>query len=337
MENQPFVSIIIPVRNVEKNIGQCLQALEKLNYPKDRYEIIIADSESTDRTKSIVEAHRAIYVSTPKKSVCAGRNAGFASARGEIIAFSDADCVADANWIKNSLKYFSDPKIGAVGGPNFTPPDETNFAKAVGFVFNQAIFAAGSIHARQLKQSREVVSLPGCNMIFRRAALDKVFPMDETMYGGEDYATNQLIRAQGYKLMYTPDTFVWHYHRPTPKRFFRQMFRYGVSRLIIARKNQHWINAVHIIAGFGIPLVALIAITLILISPKWFLLAVAATILFLIFYFFYAWTKIKSVKSALLVPYVIILLFISWSLGFLKELISPIQAGSEKTSASQTA
>src|SRR3989344_3252080 len=165
--NYPFVSIIVPVRNVEKIIKPCLKSLNELNYPKDKYEVIIADSESTDRTPEIAKEYNAIYISTPKRSVCAGRNEGFKVARGEIIAFSDADCVMDKNWIKNSIKYFQDKRVAAVGGPNITPPNDTAFAKAVGFVFNQAIFSAGSIHGRLLNQVKEVQSIPGCNVIYR--------------------------------------------------------------------------------------------------------------------------------------------------------------------------
>ena len=337
MEQYPFVSIIIPVRNVEKIIGKCLNSLKGLDYPKNRYEVIIADSESTDQTPEIVRQNGVTYISTPKKSVCAGRNAGFKISKGEIVAFSDADCVADKNWIKNSIKYFADPTVGAVGGPNITPPNESNFARAVAFVFNQAIFSAGSIYGRVLNLKKEVVSLPGCNMIFRREALQKVFPIDETIFGGEDFATNQLLRAQGYKLFYTPDTFVLHYHRTTPRKFFKQMFRYGISRLILGKKNRQWMNTMHITVGFGIPLILILALVLILINPLWLLCLMALGTMFLIIYFFLAWVTLNSLNAALLVPYVIILLFLSWSLGFIKEIIMPIKESSERTSASQTA
>src|SRR3989344_312125 len=132
----PFVSIIIPVRNVGKIIGQCLKSLKNLNYPKDKYEVIVSDSESSDDTLSIAQEYDTIAVSTPKRSVCAGRNEGFKAAKGEIIAFSDADCVMDKDWIKNSIKYFDDPAIGGGGGINITPPDEPAFANAAAFVFD---------------------------------------------------------------------------------------------------------------------------------------------------------------------------------------------------------
>ena len=322
--NYPFVSIIIPVRNVEKIIGRCLESLKKLNYSQNRYEIIISDSNSTDKTQSIVQKYKAIFVSTPQKSICAGRNEGFKIAQGEIIAFSDADCVMDKNWIKNSLKYFENPTIGGVGGPNITPLDETSFAKAVGFVFDQAVFSAGSIHGRILKQKKEVKSIPGCNAIYQKKILDKIMPLDETLLA-EDYIMNQKIRALGYRLLYTPDTIVWHYRRSTPQKFFKQMCHYAVCRLSVGKKNLKMINLFHITAGLGLPILIGLSIFLIYINPLWFIYFVSFVGLFLLIYFFFAWFKIKSLKTSIFVPYTIIILFLSWSVGFLKELFFPFK------------
>jgi len=324
-KNHPFVSIVIPAKNAGDIIDKCLESLDKLDYPKDRYEVIVADGKSQDKTPLIVEKHRAILILNPDMIVCTGRNVGFEKAKGEIIAFSDADCVMDKNWIKNSIKYFGDPGIGGVGGPNKTPSDETSFGKAVGFIFNQAIFSAGSIHGRILDQTKEIKSLPGCNMIFRREALAKVLPMNKTIYEAEDYIMNQEIRKHGYRLVYTPDTIVWHYRRPTPRRFLRQMQRYGIGRLLIGKKDRSNLNTIHILAGLGIPILIGLSACLILINPLWFVYAISLGILFLFIYFLLAWTKLKSLKSAILVPYAIIILFFGWSSGFLRELLIPIK------------
>lgn len=326
MENFPFISIIIPVRNVENIISQCLESLKALDYPGDKYEVIIADSESDDKTPLIVEKYGAILVSTPKRSVCAGRNEGFKVAKGDIIAFSDADCIMDRNWIKNSLKYFEDPKVAAVGGPNITPQNDTPFAKAVGFVFDQAIFSAGSIHGRILNEVREVKSIPGCNVIYRRKALEKAMPVDETIFEAEDYVTNQKIRQQGWRLLYTPDTIVWHYRRPTPRKFFKQIYRYAIGRLLIGKKDWKMMNLIHMVVGFGLPILVGLSIFLIFLNPLWFAYFLSFIGLFLASFSFFAWIKTKSLKAALFVPPTIAILFSAWSAGFLRELLFPIKS-----------
>lgn len=325
MENDyPFVSVIIPVRNVEKIIGQCLKSLNRLNYPGEKYEVIVADSESNDATQSIARKYGAIVVSTPQKSICAGRNEGFKAARGEIIAFSDADCVMDKDWLKNSLKYFRDPTIGAVGGPNISPAEDMAFAKAVSFVFDQALFSAGSIHGRFLKKTKEVASIPGCNAIYRKIVLDQVLPMAETL--AEDYVMNQLIRRLGYRLVYTPDTIVWHYRRATPWKFFKQMSHYAVCRLSIGKKDSKMINLMHITVGLGWPIFIGLSLFLLFLNPLWYLYFISLITLFLASYFLLAWFKLKSLKTALRVPFIIVILFSAWSTGFLKELFFPFKS-----------
>lgn len=324
----PFVSIIIPVRNEGKIIGRCLEGLKGLDYPKEKYEVIISDSNSLDDTQQVCKKYEAIYISTPKRTICAGRDEGFKMSRGEIVAFSDADCLMDKDWLKNSLKYFKDPKVGGVGGINITPDEETAFCRAIGFVFNQAIFSAGSIYGRILKKVKEVKSIPGCNAIYRKKVLDKVLPLalplEESLVTAEDYLMNQKIRQLGYKLLYTPDTLVWHHRRLNLKKFFKQMYYYAIGRLAIARQDFKMINAVHILVGLGLPILTLVSFLLIYFKPLWLLYFILLGILFLSAYFLSAWISIKSLKAASLVPLAIIILFSAWSLGFLKELFFPL-------------
>ena len=234
----------------------------------------------------------------------------------------------DKDWIKNSLKYFKDPKVGGVGGINITPSEETAFGKALGFVLNQAIFSAGSIYGRILKEVKEVKSIPGCNAIYRKKVLDKVLPMalplQESLVTAEDYLMNQKIRQLGFKLLYTPDTIVWHHRRLSFKKFFRQMYNYAIGRLAIGRQDLKMINLVHILVGLGLPILALLSFLLIYFKPLWFLYFLALGVMFLLAFFLAAWISTKSLKAAGFVPLVIIILFSAWSLGFLKELFFPI-------------
>jgi glycosyltransferase involved in cell wall biosynthesis len=149
MTSLPFISIIIPAKNEEKLIRSCLNSLKALDYPKDKLEIIVVDGLSTDQTDTVARELGATVISNVKQTVSPGRNIGFENAKGELIAFTDADCIIDKNWLTNCVKYFEqDEAVACVGGPNLTPEGESNFGKAVGFVFDQPIFAAGSIHAR---------------------------------------------------------------------------------------------------------------------------------------------------------------------------------------------
>ena len=318
-----MVSIIIPVRNEASLLKTCLESISNLVYPRDKIEVIIADGMSTDNTAEVAKEFGAKVVLNEKITVSPGRNVAFKYASGDIIAFTDADCIVDKDWISNSLKYFKDDKIACVGGPNLTPLDEGDFGKAVGFVFNQSLFAAGSIHARELHEIKEVRSIPGCNAIYKKDALEKVMPIDETLLTCDDTELNQRLIDKGYKLLYTPDVFVWHYRRPNPKRLFRQMYRYAVGRLQVGKIDRRMINPMHIMVGIALPVI----LAILIFSPKLFMLLLAGYLLLGFIFSIKALQKTGSIQVSLLVPMVLSIILVAWSTGFMRELIFPMERG----------
>lgn len=322
---KPFVSIIIPVKNEAKLLENFLKSVKQLCYPQKKIEVIIADGQSTDNTKRVARKFGAKVVDNPKQTVGPGRNVAFKKARGSLIAFSDADCLVDKNWLKNSLKYFANPQTAGVGGPNFTPKDEVPFAQAVGFFMSQAIFSAGSIHGRNLPYIKTVKSIPGCNSIYRKSVLDQVMPIDESFLTCDDTEMNQRILDLGYKLLSVPDVFVWHYRRSTPKRLWHQMYRWAIGRLQLGRKRREMINLVHIGTGFTLPILIGIMAFLLLIKPELFSLFIGFVILTLASLALFGFLKTKSLKVALNLPLVVVITVFAWSVGFLRELFIPLK------------
>ncbi len=326
MTSLPFISIIIPAKNEEKLIQKCISSLHQLNYPKEKIEIIIVDGLSSDNTASVASEMGAIVISNPKQTVSPGRNIGFEHAKGDLIAFTDADCIVDPAWLSNSIKYFErDSSVACAGGPNLTPSDESDFGKAVGFVFDQPIFAAGSIHARELDEVKEVTSIPGCNAIYRQSVLAKVMPLDETMLTGDDTLLNRKILDLGGKLLYTPDVIVFHYRRPTPRKLWRQFYRYSIGRLQIGKKDKRLLNIAHVLIGLSLPL-GFLAVLFLILSKSFLVLTylIMIAVLFLLYFSIKGMMKWKSIGVGLQVPLVILLIMTAWSYGFLHELISPV-------------
>ena len=124
------VSIIVAARNEEKNIENCLKALINQNYPADKFEIIIVDDRSTDATATIVGKFQSAYsninliqVEEFKNDIAPKKHAlstGISHAQGEILLFTDADCIPGPNWIKSIISYY-EPDVGLVAG--FSPLD----------------------------------------------------------------------------------------------------------------------------------------------------------------------------------------------------------------------
>lgn len=329
LNDKPFISVIIPVKNAQAFLPKCLASLNNLDYPKDKYEVIVSDSDSTDKTRRIAVDMGAKLVDAEGPSVCSARNTGFKEAKGEIIAFSDADCVMDKDWLKNAVKYFKDETVACVGGPSLVPQDETAFGKACGFIFSFPLFTGGSTYGLSFERVKETRHNQGCNAIYRRSVLEKVMPVDESFIEGEDVIMNKKIRDLGYKFLYTPDTKVWHYRSSTPRRFWRQNSRYAVGRVLMWRKSKELINPLHIIAGFSLPLIFAAFIFLWFISLPALFAAIFLGIGFLSFFFFSGWLKTRSLAVALNIPPAIMFLAVPWSLSFMKEFFSPTNRKAE--------
>lgn len=328
MQNYPFISIIIPVKNEALLIGNCLKSLKQLNYPQDKLEIIISDGLSADNTVEIAKNYGAKIVKNEAQTVAPGRNVGFQNSKGERIAFSDADCVMDKNWLVNSLKYFEDKAVAGVGGPNINPQNESLFGRAVRFLFLFGSLASGSIYVSDSEKVKIVKNIPGCNAIYRREALEKVMPVDESLLTGDDVEMNYQLINKGYKILYTPDVVVLHYRKDDPKKFWRQIYRYAIGRLQLAKKHKDAINPVHIISGLFIPILfAIIIAIFIVLSLNPALLLFLAGIALGLIVVFTLFISIKE-KSLKIVPNVFLAMAIfifAWSAGFLRELLFPIK------------
>ena len=112
----PLVSVIVPVRNEEHLIAQCLRSLLDQDYPKDRLEVLVVDNDSTDRSREIIRQFPVQYLFEKKKGASAARNAGARAARGDLLAFTDSDCVVPSHWVSRLVSALNEDSVDAVGG-----------------------------------------------------------------------------------------------------------------------------------------------------------------------------------------------------------------------------
>jgi len=310
MQDYPFFSVIIPVKNEAEILKKCLNSLLNLDYPKNRLEIIIADGLSTDNTKEVAESFGAKVVRNEKEVVVSGRNVGFEVAQGDLIAFTDADCTFSKFWLKNSLKYFQDPWVAGIGGPTILPEEATVFEKAVDCLFEIAELFSATSHRKNIDLFRETEDLPGCNAIYKREVLKKVMPVEENFLTAEDVWMNYCIKKIGYKFVYAGDVLVWHHRRSSPKKFLRQIYRFSIGRLQVGKRNSNLISKWHIIVGSGL---------LFLVGFFCFFWIT----IFLLFLF--SLSKKKSFYFFLNFLLVVFIFLLGWSLGFWRELLFPLK------------
>jgi cellulose synthase/poly-beta-1,6-N-acetylglucosamine synthase-like glycosyltransferase len=197
----PFVSVVIAARNEERNIARCLESIAALDYPADRFEVIVVDDHSQDRTAEIVQRHaesmgniRLVEAGDPVAHLLGKMNAvaqGIKHCRGEIIALTDADCVVPPRWLRNTVRYFADDSIGLVAG--FVNLEGANlFHKIQGldwyFLFG---VAAGTIRLGF------PITAVGNNLSVRREAYDEVGGYENIPFSvTEDFALVQAITSR---------------------------------------------------------------------------------------------------------------------------------------------
>ncbi len=197
---EPFVSIIVPVKNEERRLPKLLAVLRALDYPQDRYEIIVADNGSTDRTVEVVRNSAGVFVCVqPSGGSYAARNAGIRIARGEILAFTDSDCTPEVCWLGRGvarLKTGADLVAGAI---------RFDLSRSsIDHRFDRKFF---------LQQERWVAEKKAgatANLFVRRSVIERVGGFSEELTSGGDFAFCRKAAEAGCELVFEPSAIVSH-------------------------------------------------------------------------------------------------------------------------------
>jgi glycosyltransferase involved in cell wall biosynthesis len=194
-----IVSIIIPVFNADKYINRCLSVLQELDYPKDKYEIIIVDNGSADKTIEIAEKYPVQSFVLPKVTISRLRNFGGSKAKGDYLAFIDADCIAPSSWLKKSIELLKDKRVGAVGSWYQLPP-KTRFLERVW---------DAHMSFRRLKMG-DIDWVPSGNLIVSKIVYQKIGGFNEALTTSEDVDICDRIHKAGFSILTHPDLAVIH-------------------------------------------------------------------------------------------------------------------------------
>lgn len=254
----PFVSVVIPVKNGAGKLEHCLASLREQSYPADRFEVIVADGASTDATVAIARDAGAHVVPNARQTVAGGRNEGIRVARGELVAFTDDDCVLPERWLEVGVDCLLRLGFDAIGGPTPLPESAAPWSRAINRIFQLASRAGGSVQSDRLR-AEESLDLPGGNSIYMRRALLAVFPVDEALLTAEDVDMHLRMRDAGFRLGVAPGFLAYHHKRDSVRGFFRQMRRFAVGRVQLWRKDPRGMKPIHfavaIVGGVAAPLV----------------------------------------------------------------------------------
>ncbi len=173
-----FISVIVPAYNEEKYIAGCLEALQKQDFPKDKFEILVVNNLSTDKTREIAESMGvAVFDFSQNKGVGPVRQEGVKKASGQILAFTDADTKPEAAWLKKVSKDFEDPQVIGVGGKVL--PEGAGFFTTFLFELYDIFLKINLFLGKPLPW--------GNNMAIRKDSFEKVGGFDLNLATSEDW------------------------------------------------------------------------------------------------------------------------------------------------------
>jgi len=224
------VSVIVTGLNVQNTIEECIQSLLQQNYPENEYEIIYIDGGSTDKTLEIVSNYPIRVLQERGGSPASGRNAGIKKAQGKIIAFTDADSIADKNWLNELLECYDTPEVAGVGGVILPYPEKDYFPRVIGLLLPTFFGSAGARNPAIYPTKRFVDHNPTNNSSLLKQVLEEVGYFNEELKIAEDLELDLRIINKGYKLVYTPKAKVSHHGRQSLSKFILQMYNYGIWR-----------------------------------------------------------------------------------------------------------
>lgn len=253
MKNFPLVSIIVTTKNEEKNIGHCLQSIKEQVYPCDKLEIVVVDSNSTDRTKEIAKKYTSkVFNREPERS--AQRNFGIEKASGKYILYLDADMILSEKVVEECVNKCEGEDCIALYIPERIVSLPTN--KSVDNFFNRRNHSYNLrnqpflIRVRDFERSFYNATVIDCVRFIRRDKFLDVGGFDTSLTGPEDWDFDRRIKATGKVDII--DTPLYHNERKfnirkylKKKGYYSQFFnryiqKWGKNDFIIRKQLGFW-------------------------------------------------------------------------------------------------
>ncbi|MCX5704283.1 MAG: glycosyltransferase, partial [Candidatus Omnitrophica bacterium] len=240
MNKKPFISIIVAHHNNKTLIRTCLDALFKIDYPKDRFEVIVIDNASRDGSAQFIKKHykKVTLIKNPSNNYCRGCNLGITKAKGEYSVLLNNDVVVQKNWLSPLVAAMQRNKsIGAV---------TSKLLNADGTIQNVGLYALPHFYwdergagksAKEFNVPQEVDAISGACVMYRRAALDRIGLLDEDfVMFGEDVDMSLRLKEKGLKLKYIPSSVGVHKkHGSCNEDFAREAIE--KNRLLLVAKH----------------------------------------------------------------------------------------------------
>lgn len=245
------VSVVIPTLNSAETLGGCLDSI-RLNKTQYEYEIIVVDGGSADETVTIAKKYADVVLIGDTYYAGTNRNKGVKAAQGNIICFTDSDCIVPEDWVDGLVSGLlrlnaKDNMIVGVGGGNIPLLENPSLVElAISKAMRSPLVSFGARNVTLYNKERQVLHNPPMSSAYFKEILEEVGGFsEEYAYGGEDTELDAKITERGYKLYYIPGSVIYHKHRSDFKKFARQMYAFGEGKIRVGRKFKKYLPCYH--------------------------------------------------------------------------------------------
>ena len=229
----PSVTAVVACPGASAMLRQCVDALagQRVTCPSLEA-IVLPDAPTGEAWPDWVRE-----IPTGRVLPSEKRNAGIRAARGEVVAFLDDDARPLPGWLEHALPHFSDPSVGAVGGPAVTPPEDPFAAKMSGRVYESPLVSGGARRRYIPTAVQDEDDLPSCNLLVRASLLREIGGFKSENWPGEDTVLClEIVHRRGKRMVYDPAAVAAHHRRPLFGPHLRQVSRYARHRGYFAKR-----------------------------------------------------------------------------------------------------
>lgn len=221
-----MISVIVPAKDAAGTLGACLESLLAQEELAVETEIIVVDDGSTDNTAEIAEGFGVRVVRQANAGRSAARNAGASLARGELLAFTDADCTPAPDWLHHQARPFDDPQV--VGSKGVYRTRQTGLVSR--FVQQEYAFK----YKRMAKQAH-IDFIDTYAAAYRRSVFLENGGFEDALLSVEDQEFSFRLARKGYQLVFAPQAVVYHHHAATVWKYVSRKFEIGYWKAFMLR------------------------------------------------------------------------------------------------------
>ena len=281
-----FVSIIIPCRNEEEYISECLDSILSQDYPREMFEILVVEGMSVDRTVEIVSEYSGRFslirlLNNPHKILPTALNIGIRNAKGDVVVRLDAHAKYPNKYISQCVQALEEYAVDAVGGCLITRPQRTNtLGEAISFVLFSKFGVGDSLFRVGVRSPIAVDTVPSA--CYRREVFDRIGLFNENLVRNQDIEFNLRLKKAGGKIVLVPGIVSYYYARSTLKDLARNNFLNGFW-VIYSMKFARLPFSIRHLVPFGFVLSLILSIVLAAVWPVFLLVFAGVLGLYLTF------------------------------------------------------